>query len=133
MGFKPQSKPLHLTFSDPEFEGLEISMRRVTVGQYRHILKVREDVDEADAVDEMLTLFVSSVHSWNLEDDQGATLPHTVDALNDLDYAFVDAVVETWMSELGGNSTPLPESSPAGEQSPVASIPTETLSASRAS
>lgn len=131
MGYRPPTKTLRLSFSDPEFEGLEVHMRRISVGQYREVLAVREE-GQAE-LDTLLRLFLDAVHSWNLEDEQGSVLPRTVEAISDLDFQFVDAMCDAWMTEMQGNTAPLPDSSPAGGPSPAVSIPMEPLSESRAS
>jgi hypothetical protein len=73
--------------------------------------------------------FGDSLISWNLEDEHGTPLPCNRQSLFAIDNDLALALATEWLAVLGGKvSGPLSETSPSGEPSQVASIPTEALS-----
>lgn len=92
-----------------------------------------EDGDERTGLLRQLEEFADSLISWNLEyEDTGLPIPCTRSALfTEVDNDLALALATEWVERLGGKvdeSGPLPQSSPAGEPSPEASIPMAPLS-----
>jgi len=85
------------------------------------------------ATRELLSRFAAALVSWNVEDEEGEPVPPTLDSIFAEDLGFVLAVIKAWMDAIAGVSGPLAPSLPAGEPSPEASIPMESLSLSQAS
>jgi len=134
MGFDGK-KTLHLTFvDDPDLKGLEVTVRRPSFGQVLKATKRSEELGDDDAATTRATaeLLCELLVEWNLEED-GKPVPHDVDALYDLDYSVVKAIISAWEENTFRVSGPKEPSSDDGPQSVVASIPMEPLSESRAS
>ncbi|RLV66356.1 hypothetical protein STAN_1877 [Streptomyces sp. CBMAI 2042] len=130
MGYVRKTKPIILTFeNDEELAGLEVHVRRKSLGEYLELVGLAESEIDAPALVRQLEEFAGSLISWNLEEEDGTPVPPTRDAVFAQDKDFMVRVATRWIERLEGVvDAPLPESSPAGEPSPEASIPMEPLS-----
>lgn len=133
MGFKRSAKIYKLVFDDPELEGLEVRARSLSIGEMRRLSANQQDADD-NTVTEMLAAFVKALVDWNLEDEDGNPVPHTVAALEEFpDNDFVLGMINTWIDAVIGVDAELGKDSPSGEPFPEGSIPMEPLSPSLAS
>lgn len=130
MGFRKKTKPVVLVFAgDPDLDGLEVHVKGKTLGEYLEIVGLTESEIYGPALVRQLEEFAKGLISWNLEEEDGSPVPATRDAVFALDKDMALKIATRWFERLEGVvDAPLPESSPAGEPSQVASIPTETLS-----
>ncbi|NED75281.1 hypothetical protein G3I51_23745 [Streptomyces sp. SID9944] len=89
-----------------------------------------DEGDERSLVVRQLEEFADSLISWNLEREDGTPIPCTREAFfAEVDNDLALVLATEWIERLGGKTdAPLPQSSPAGEPSPAASIPMEPLS-----
>lgn len=120
MGYKPKFKVHNLTFG-PEFEGLEVQARGVSVGEFL-------EISAGVTLDRAYELFAENLVSWNLEDDDGTPIPAVRDEVLKLDRQLIDRIVDVWIGAIQKVSAPLEPSSPAGEPSLVAQIPMDVPS-----
>ncbi|MBT2508800.1 hypothetical protein J7I98_23520 [Streptomyces sp. ISL-98] len=129
MGFRKKTKPVVLTFEgDPDLDGLEVHVRGKSLGEYLEIIGLTESDIDGPALVRQLEEFAKGLISWNLEEEDGTPVPPTRDAVFAQDKDMMLRVATRWFERLeGAVDAPLPESSPGGEPSPVASIPMETL------
>lgn len=132
MGYKRNPKVYNLRFQDGEFEGLEVQVRSVSMGQLIAYRSGKDDGDK-DSTVELVELLADRIIGWNLEDEDGTPVPPTLEAIKAEDNDLIFAVINQWMDAVSGVKAPLPQSSPAGEPSPVESIPMAPLSESLAS
>lgn len=108
--------------------------RGKTLNEYLRLMGYieAEEDDERSSVVRQLEEFANSLISWNLEREDGTPIPCSPKALfTEVDNDLALALATEWIERLGGkvdDAGPLPDSSPSGEPSLVASIPTETLS-----
>lgn len=132
MGFKV-GKIYKLSFEDERFEGLEVRVKSMQLGQF---IKLASLIDEGgftgDTAEEIFERFSKVLVSWNAEDDEGP-LPITAEGLLRLDLVEARAIVEGWRDAVTGVTGPLDKSSTSGEQYPEGSIPMEILSENQAS
>lgn len=137
MGFTFLPKTYRLTFGDDtEYAGLEIVQRAVTLGELLELDAIEsQSQTTADELAVIVRLIVDHNESWNVEDEQGQPVPCTIEALHGQPPDVVWTIRRQWLDAVKGvpADDPLDDSSTSGEPSEVASIPTETLSASRAS
>ncbi|MET7441186.1 hypothetical protein ACFYQQ_01255 [Streptomyces sp. NPDC005496] len=138
MGYRKTSRRIevslkgHLQYGqDTEFP--VAYARGKTLTEYLALMGFAEtgEDDERAGIVQQLEEFADSLISWNLEDESGQPLPCTREAFFAIDNDLALALAAEWMERLGGkvsDSSPLPQSSPSGEPSPVASIPMEALS-----
>jgi hypothetical protein len=129
MGYRRKLKTITVTFGDDhELAGLEVTTRGLSLGTYLELLGMGE-VDRS-SIGEALKEFARCLTSWNLEDEDGTPVPATEESVFAEDHNMMLKVAAAWLDSMHGvsKSDPLPESSPAGEPSPVASIPMAPLS-----
>lgn len=123
MGFKLTPRVAVLTFEEP-FEGLEIRCRHdMPADAY---FKFLADVETLQATEgdqatyrAAMQMFVDDIAlGWNAEDEAGASIPLTVDALvGTIPVALGMAVIPKWKESMTGVSAPLVPPSPNGNSS----------------
>jgi hypothetical protein len=137
-----QRSLLKLTFTDPEFAGLEIRAKRISFGKLLGLLELKGLEKFSDASPEVRTALTglfrdlsNTIVSWNLEDPNlddpdgpGIPVPVSPEALENLDPPLVMAVVDAIREASVGVAAPLESSSSGGGQSLEASIPMAELS-----
>jgi hypothetical protein len=135
MGYKPKLKTYLVKFDEGhEYHGVEARLSGMTYGEWEHVTGL--DGGDGDTNGgTSVRRFVDHLISWNLEDEDDKPLPMTMDAVKAIDHDLVAALNNAWVQTLIGvhDADPLPESSPSGEPSLVASVPMEALSESLAS
>ena len=124
MGYRPKPRMYALDFTGTEYEGLEATVRGLTLGEE---LELNETEMTGDRVVKAL---VQRLVSWNVEDETGAPVPTTYEGVCTQDGSMVLAILNALRQVNSGVPDPLPQSSPSGEPSPVASIPMEPRSPS---
>lgn len=138
MGFEVTRTVFVLQFEDPKWEGLEVKTRKPSMGKQFDMMKYRqlaqintESLSGADTekLRELFEFFAGFLDSWNLTDN-GVPVPCTAESLLDQEDDFILAVLNAWMGAVSKVPDPLEPRSNGGGQLEVASIPTETLSAS---
>jgi hypothetical protein len=127
MGYKPKRKLITLDFEGTKHDGLEVTMRGLTVGEELELDDMRGKDSNGRRIFEMMA---GLLHEWNVEDENGQPVPATFEGVCTQDSVFIMEILDALQTANSGVSDPLPESSPSGEPSPVASIPMEPLSAS---
>ena len=135
MGFEGR-KVLKLKFEDSDLDGLEVVTRFPTIDQVLATQKrqeaLGEDAAPLDTLRVVAEAFCSVLVGWNLEND-GAEVPHTVDALLAQDYDLTQAIIHAWEDATFKVDRNLDDGSSSGEPSPEASIPMVALLPSQAS
>lgn len=134
MGYKREKKVYKLKFEDAQYDGLEVKVKSLTMGElvgFTKLLEIKNnkaDSEESlDAFDQLLENFSKSLVSWNLEDEDDTPVPTTKEGLMSQDPEFIFYVIESWLEAVAGVPTPLSRPSENGKPSLVASIPMETL------
>lgn len=135
MGYRRQPKVYRLTFTgDEEYDGLEVMVRGLPVGEFLSLAKRLSSMDEKDPdmdeIERVFAVFADKLIGWNLEDAAGVKVPanlHGVKA-QDLDFAMV--LIKAWVDNMGGVDPELGKGSNSGGTFPEVDIPTEALSGS---
>lgn len=137
MGFRPEPRTYRLVFTDPALAGLEVTMRSMSFGEYRDMLRLAvADGLTAETMaedDKMVALFASRIVSWNLEDDAGQPVPATLEGARLQERWVISEIVTAWHQALVQVPPPLQNGSGSGVTLPEASLPMEPLSASQLS
>lgn len=133
-GYRRQSKVYKLVFADPEMDGLIVRVRSIRIGELRELTELAQvdtshvTPEDAAKLDRLFEVFADALISWNVEDDQGAEVPATLEGVSSQDGDFVLLIVREWLrifqvagplgngSSGGGRS--LEESLAAASQSP---------------
>jgi hypothetical protein len=132
MGCKRVPKHYKLRFADGDYEGLEVTMKSVSIGEMR-ALQGNGEESGRDGFDRMVSLVASHLVEWNRDDEHGAALPPTMESLEDEEPSLVNLIIDKWTDAVAGVSAPLEQPSTSGAPAPVESIPMEALSPSLAS
>jgi hypothetical protein len=136
MGFHPARKLYKIVFDeDSDLYGLEITAKSSTLGERRDFLKNQPDTSEhLDYIDYQAEFFVAHIADWNLEGDDGATLPITVESLYSLPDDGFELVVAAYAKRVFGQqaSPDLKKESSSGDDTETtpnteASLPMEPL------
>lgn len=134
MGFAVESDVYKLIFVEPEFEGLEVRARSVSIRDLVRISALSDvkvspflPQEEWDKVREIAEIFAKAIVSWNLEID-GEPVPVSADGLLSLPLKTFWKIQASWVIAIAGVSDPLPEDSNGGNPSLEESMPMETLS-----
>ncbi len=122
-----------LAFADPQFAGWDIDTRVPDVRTWMRVADLTNDrrlsFDNpacADDVDELVGIVAGHLADWNLEDEQGAPVPLSAEAIHPgLDKDAVKALIEAWIDTLVGVPAPLPQ--PSADGSPADEIPMTPL------
>lgn len=134
MGFKVERKILNLRFED--YDGMEVRARTVAFGQLLDVSEQAETLrtdGKMDKVRGFLALFTSRLESWNLEDEDGSSIPASEAGLLSLDTDMGLAILLGWFDAMTAVAPSLGKDSTSGPRFPEGSIPMERLSASQAS
>lgn len=136
MGYVRKKKVFVLNFEDEDLEGLVVKATTVSTEQLLEIegsLSQIKKVDK-DKVREILSTFAKVLVSWNLEDEEGAPVPCSLDGLLGQDFEFVLAILYGWIEGVSSVAAPLDKKSSNGVKSHLESslldMPMELLSAS---
>lgn len=132
MGYARKKKVYKLVFEDEQFDGFEVTMRSLSVGELLDFDDLRLSPattaqEQRDKVRAIAATLAKVIDSWNLETEDGVPVPVSEETILAQDSELVDAVVENWVTALVGVSRPLGPSSPGGETTLEASIPMESL------
>lgn len=137
MGFKPPRKLYKLKFADEEMNGLEVTMRSVSMGKILELQELSVTVGDDPQAKEvaaqfrtMMTIFADALVEWNVEDDDEQAVPADFGGVLTQDPGFVMAVIQAWIQAISGVDAPLPAGSNSGATFPEASLPMEPLSPS---
>jgi hypothetical protein len=128
MGYKRKAKTFVLGFEDEEYKGLEVKCKSLPMGDFLDVSgRFTKEKQTDEDVEAILKAFADSITEWNLEDDNDAQVPATLDGLKSLDLEFVFAMIAAWLGGISGVAGDLGKASTAGESFPEASIPMEAL------
>lgn len=134
MAYRKKTKRIEVSLKDhanPEFQEVTAFARGRTLAEYLELMGYIEAAsDDRSGAVRQLEKFAESLLEWNIFEEDGVTpTPATREEFFKLDPDLGLALATEWLEVLGGKvDAPLPESSPAGELPPVASVPTEVLS-----
>lgn len=132
MGCKRNPKQYKLIFTEGDYEGLEVTMRSVSIGEMRSLRGSGEQSGQ-DGLEQLLSLVASHMVDWNREDEDGQALPATAASLEDEEAGLIHIIIGKWTEAIAGVPAPLEQPSDSGDSAQVESIPMEALSPSLAS
>lgn len=120
MGY--QRSTLKLLFEDPEFDGLEVKMRRLSMGamfSVQELADIGEDIkQQVEQFDHLIEIVAGGLISWNLtEGDDETLVAPTKQGLYSQDIDLLMAIVGAWLDAIKV-PRPLPSGSNSGAPSP---------------
>lgn len=134
-GYRKKATIFKLIFDDPELNGLEVKCKSVSMGKLMEFVKLMEkkETNTLDEFEEICKMFSKVLVNWNLEDENGNSVPASYEGLMDQEPDFSMMLVLTWIDVMTNVSGPLVGNSLSGNKSLEASIPMEPLLESQAS
>lgn len=130
MGFKRSALLLEWP-ENSEFSGLEVRMRRLSIGQLSHVqglADLRKDgmSDTAQVFSDLLDAIAEGLLGWNYEVEQvqedgtkaDVPVPATREGLDGCDVDMVVQLTRAWLSAAAAVPLASPPSSPTGEPEP---------------
>lgn len=156
MAFTPPELLYELDFAGTELDGLTVRTRSADIGWVLGLSEMIDgmgdmpDPDDVDAADltpdkaarygaamrsmgKLVDDFARVLDSWDLEIPAGNKIPATADGLRRLNIRHLMMIIKAWKQAVSEVPADLGKDSPGGAPSPVASLPMEPLSESRAS
>ena len=118
---------IHTIDDVPDEEGFIYRMKGISFGKVRQMIKLLDDEENKESVDEVAKRFVESLVSWNLEDEEGTPVPPTTEGVDDQDFDFILKLVNHWMDRLTGPDEDLGKDSSSGEKFPGQPLTMEAL------
>ena len=135
MGFKRPVTNYKLLFDGTEYDGLEIVVSALSVGEMQEITRKSASVfasgvptvlGQVDTSDELLEKFANCIVSWNLVEEDDTPIVPSVESVKAQEAPFITAIVNAWMSATAGVTPDLGKDSDSGETFPEALIPMDT-------
>ena len=147
MGFKSKRKRYELDFAGhPLLDGLELVATSTDIATMMKLDELQEagaaavkdeaattSAERTKLATDMFELICGLLVSWNWEEDDGTPRPLTPAGLQRLDQAELNGILDAYKAALMVVPDPLGQPSSSGGPSPVASLPMEPRSESRAS
>lgn len=127
MGFQRRRKVYKLDFSGTEYEGFEVRVSGLTTGEYLDIVGAAATDQNSKETQTMLRLFAKHIVSWNLEDEDGDSVPPSYEGVKSMEFTMVMFVINAWTDALVTVPDGVGKESKNGASPLVASIPTESL------
>lgn len=124
MGYRKTPTIYTLTNVKDE-DGLVVRMKAIRVGRLRKLMAVLSD-DEAQ-LDEMFSLLLEGLVSWNLEDEDGVPVPTTMEGLEQQEIPLILNILTEWLENMTGPDQELGKGSPSGVQFPGRPLTMEAL------
>lgn len=127
MGYR-KIPTIHTVDDVPGEEGLIVRMQSVSFGKVRQLVKLMDDdTGDEDVMNEIASVFVDKIVSWNLEDEKGVPVPTTLEAVDEQDFALVLGVVNAWLNKITGVGDDLGKDSSSGAKFPGQPVTMEAL------
>jgi len=130
--FTPEPTHYDLVFTAPEFQGMRVEMRRMSLGESLALDEMRLSTSSGaegnvKRVRRVAETVAAKIVSWNLADELGQPLPVSVDALLGQEESVMNAIVSSYITAVRGVDAPLDSASPTGAPPPPMSIPMDAL------
>jgi hypothetical protein len=146
VGFQLPRVTYTLDFTDTELDGLEVKARSAPLGMMLRLGSMVDEIGAAPQTEDaemvrgamgklqsLIEMYATVLASWNLEDEDGAPVPASVDGMLTLDPRHLMMIIKAWQQAVTAAPDPLSEPSSNGAPSEALSLPMEPLSASLAS
>lgn len=107
MSYTHHRKIYKLAFEgSDEFDGLEVTARGMSVGQYLEVTSLAGSKD-TESVERLLRRFSDALVSWNLRDEDGSDIPMSYEGVGSCDIDFIMKIIAAWMTAIAGVSKEL--------------------------
>jgi hypothetical protein len=139
VSYKVKRTVYKLHFADPDYEGMEVRVRAMSMADRLHAaFDLAWDPDDdmptrRGKQQDLHAMFLSHIADWNLTEEDDTPVPVTMTGLLSLEPDFLGTLVGVWQMGRAAIPAPLDSDSSSGEPSPVESILAELPSENLAS
>jgi hypothetical protein len=113
---------------DGDLDGLHIRVKSIKFGKVRQLIALMDDDDkDVETMDEMSRMLADSIVSWDFQDEFGVDIPVSLEAIDDLEFDEVIAIVNKWLDQMTGPSKELGKDLSSGESFPGRPLTMEAL------
>jgi hypothetical protein len=106
MGFRRGNKVFNFKFQEGEYDGFEVKLKSLTLGEFATLLQLRED-KLVEAGDDLFKMVGESLIGWNLETEDGEPIPANLEGLYTQDFSFLMFLMDEWMQAMSQVPVPL--------------------------
>lgn len=110
--YKPKGTVYKLIFADPEFEGLEVRAKSISIAELMYVAGLKDSlaVDDPDVaqVEEMFKIFAKALVDWNVDEEvtdaDGNTtdvpVPANMDGIKKQEVTFILSIISAWVDTI---------------------------------
>jgi hypothetical protein len=137
-GFKLQSKLYQITFEDGDLDGLECTLKGVSLERFLELVTAADELTTPEGrtpenIEAQFSTLGELLTAWNLQDDDDEPVPPSYEALKKFDLSYVQQIMRAYMQAFSTVPKASDDDSPSGETSPERSLGLARQSRSRAS
>lgn len=127
MGYRKIPK-IHTLEFDGDLQGLVVRARSIKFGKVRSLLALMDEDDkDVEVMGQITKELAGALVSWNLEDEDGTPVELSSEAIDDLEFEEVMAIVNKWLDALTGPGKDLGKDSNSGGNFPGRPLTMEAL------
>jgi hypothetical protein len=127
MGYR-KVPTIHTLDKIEDEDGLIVRVKSIKFGKIRKLMRLTDADESADeSLDEIFSLLLENIVSWNLEDEDGIPVPLSVEGLEDQETDLVMSIIEAWIEKMTGSGESLGKGSPSGVTFPGKPLTMEAL------
>lgn len=116
-----------LTF-DGDLEGLHVKVKSIRFGKVRQLMALLDEDDkDMEAMEAISRLLAESIVAWDFEDEDGRPIEPSLEAIDELEFTEVMAIVNKWLDEITGPGDELGKGSNSGASFPGRPVTMEAL------
>ncbi len=127
MGYRKIPRIYDLEF-DGDLEGLTVRIKSIKFGKIRRLLFLMDQEDkDVEVMAQITDHLAEAIVSWTLQDEHGVAVEPSPEAIDDLDFDEVMAIVNKWLDALTGPGKDLGKGSSSGGTFPGQPLTMEAL------
>lgn len=113
---------------DGDLAGLNVRIKSIKFGKVRKLITLMDEDDkDVQVMDEISRMLADAIVSWDLQEEDGTPVEPSQEALDDLEFDEVIAIVNKWLDHITGPGDELGKDSPSGASFPVPPLTMEAL------
>lgn len=113
---------------DGELEGLHVRAKSIKFGKVRQLVALMDSDDkDVEVMERISQELAENIVSWDFLDESQQPIPVTREAIDDLEFFEVIAIVNKWLDQMTGPEKELGKGSSSGESFPGQPLTMEAL------
>lgn len=113
---------------DGELEGLHVRVKSIKFGKVRQLIALMDEDDkDVEVMERISKELAEAIVSWDFLDEDEQPIPVSLEAIDDLEFFEVIAIVNKWLDRMTGPDKDLGKGSTSGESFPGRPLTMEAL------